>query len=428
MNPTFAILAVAMIMALLVVFPASAENVYVDRNPSLYEVLPLDAYGYVVFYVRGVSVQDPFVFIDTYPSDKVMDNSYHPDHTNITDQNAEMLMVEILSDGVSKPEILAAGEYIAYMRHGNGDQPEQYRFKVGGGATERVVFLGAAKPSITKETCEVFTILDKAGYVIHHDEVNHTVHHEAQTHIEIVVDKEAWDENIEHPAETHVVHHEAVTHQETIIDTPAWDETIIDKAAWDETVIDVPAHTEYRSVSQECYTVHDWKWFNNVGWKVKCTNHAEHGDGWHVQTADCTKCVSVYGAWQDTNPCGYRGYGMEMTTYCNYETRQVPAVTHVVHHPAETHTVHHEAVTHEVTVIDVPAWDETVVDKEPWVETIHHDAITHEITVTDKEAWDEIVVDVPAWDEQVGAITHKETVCSKYGNPVPPKGAIKTLF
>lgn len=128
-----------------------------------------------------------------------------------------------------------------------------------------------------------------------------------------------------------------------------------------------------------------------------------------------------------------------------------------VNHPAKTHIVHHPAVTHEEpvyttqqvqtgtrTVVDQPAYDETVRDGERvvcgacgqkfltsreaenhlidahdgvgnyWVEaaykTIHHDAVTHEEpvyttqqvqtgtkTVIDQAAWDETVIDQPAY-------------------------------
>lgn len=128
-----------------------------------------------------------------------------------------------------------------------------------------------------------------------------------------------------------------------------------------------------------------------------------------------------------------------------------------VNHPAKTHIVHHPAVTHEEpiyatqqvqtgtrTVVDQPAYDETVRDGERavcgvcgqkfltareiedhlieahdcvgnyWVEaaykTVHHDAVTHEEpvyatqqvqtgtkTVTDQAAWDETVIDQPAY-------------------------------
>lgn len=113
--------------------------------------------------------------------------------------------------------------------------------------------------------------------------------------------------------------------------------------------------------------------------------------------------------------------------------------------PAVTHTVHHDAVTHTETVIDTPAWDETVTDTAAYdsftyvgnghgdydqhntyasgriyyagkwysyeghnhgaydivhhaavTHTVHHDAVTHEVTVTDAEAYDEEVVDSPA--------------------------------
>lgn len=392
------------------------ENKYYDNNPAIREVLPVSAYGYVIFYVRGVTVQDPFVFIYKEGMNITPDYRWHPDHTNITGQNDGMMLVKIRTDGVSDPIMLSSGNYTAFIRQGNADQTEIKEFKIGGGGTERIVFLGAAIPSEDRKTCKKFTILDNEsvpGWTEHlgdysyigeeyvyvgagngdyirtgsgdpyvltyhepvyheavyeevcHAEVNHTVEHPATTHEEYVEEV------------NHTVHHDAITHEEFVVD----------------------GH----------YYVHDWKYVFGQGWKVKCTNHAEHGDGWHFETSDCSKA-----------------YG------------------------------------HYVTITDTPAWDEIVVD-----------VAGHWVTVTDKEAWTETVVDEPAYCEQVlvseaytehfgdydaqgnyvgagqgdytrsgsgdpyvytyvapiehpsvPAVTHTVVVCNPYGEPAVPKGAI----
>jgi hypothetical protein len=458
LQSTIVILVLAFV--LLAVIPATAENVYVNNNPALFEVLPMDSYGYVVFYARGVSVQDPNIYVDTYPSNRIIDNRYHPDHTNITDKNKDMLLVVLRPDGVSDPVLLNAGEYIAYMRQGNGDQPEQQRFKIGGGATERVVFLGAAIPTVHKEICEVFTVLDKAGFIIHHDEVNHTIHHEAETHIVTIVDKEAWDETVTdvepwdetiyHQEVNHTVHHAAITHQITVVDKEAWDKTVhhgdynyvcvettyktIHHSAI-PAVPAVPAVPEYYEiVSSGSHTGHANKVTNGqydfkIGnQKYKIDNNGAYKYLYHPAIS-AVPAVPAVPAWDEQvvdvpGHCDYVYVGRNNGdyTWCYNGYRYVAPTT-----------IQHAAVTHQETVVDTPAWDEIVVDTPAWIETIHHEAethtvhheaITHEETVTDKEAWDEIVVDEEAWDEQVGAITHKEVICNKYGNPVPPKGAI----
>ena len=87
--------------------------------------------------------------------------------------------------------------------------------------------------------------------------VTHTVHHEAITHEETIIDTPAYSSYV-HVGWGHgdyikicdtyfpvqhnhgnydLVHHPAVTHQETVIDTPAWDEEVIDVPA----IIETPA-------------------------------------------------------------------------------------------------------------------------------------------------------------------------------------------
>lgn len=161
---------------------------------------------------------------------------------------------------------------------------------------------------------------------------------DAVTHEETitVVDVPAWDETIHHPevpAVTHVVHHDAVTHEETVIDSPAiW-------ANWAPN--DTHGPQDYVPVwpvdERGTWIVHD----------QGIPPGQEGPDG-------------VYQQGGGNSPWFYR--------------------------QAE--------VSHTVTVVDTPAWDETVVDSPAipaWDEVVHHDAITHEETIT--------VVDVPATDD-----------------------------
>jgi hypothetical protein len=119
------------------------ESKYADYNPTVND-WPVEAYGYVKFYVRGVTVRDPYIFI-ARPGTP-FDPTYHMDGTPVVGKNKDMLMVETLSDGVSDPVLLAAGTYIAYIRNGNSDQVEMRTFKIGNGQTEHVAFLGQAFP------------------------------------------------------------------------------------------------------------------------------------------------------------------------------------------------------------------------------------------------------------------------------------------
>jgi len=175
---------VAMIAAVFV--PVSAENVYVDRNPALYEVLPVDSYGYAVFYIRaGGSAQDLNVWIGNDANkNTTFDPTYHPDKSVIEGQNPDFLKVKVLPDGVSEPVMLSAGNYTAYLQKGNGDQVEQFPFIIGGGATERVQFLGAAVSSADPNTCKPVYTVTSAMYG------------SGGCWYVTIIDKEAWDEEV----------------------------------------------------------------------------------------------------------------------------------------------------------------------------------------------------------------------------------------
>ena len=321
------------ILAMLVL-PVSAENMYVDHNPK-YAVLPMDSYGNVEFFVRACgSAQDLTVWVkNNNEKNLTFDPTWRPDGSNILDQNKGFLQIEVNPDCLSSPLQFSSGEYTAYIQHGNGDQMEERKFKVGGGGTERVSFLGAAVTTaknhcdhiykILKATygngeCYIITVIDEKPWIeeVYHPEVNHTV---------VVIDRPglpAWDEEVYHPETNHTVRHDEVTERVFVED----------------------GH----------FYIYDWKWFTNYGWKVKCTNHAEHGEGWHKPTSDCIK---AYGHWE--------------------------------------------------TVVVSPAWDEIVVDEPAWAETIHHDAIP-------EISHEEIVVDEKSWTEYIEhpAATHEEEVCN----------------
>lgn len=309
--------------------PVSAANVYIDNNPAVFEVLPL-SHGYLeVRILAGGSAQDLKVWVirkgtNTTPFDAY----YHPDGTEIVGQNKGYLKIEVRPDGISEPEMLAAGDYIAYLQNGNGNQLETREFTIGNGATERIVFQGSAVARI-----------------------NHT------TGTSCIIPAH-WEYRFRDwvPEGLEYVWHPEVNHTITVIDTQEWDEYI-----WHPEV----NHTEYRSYTQTCFRVLEKKWFNNDGWKVKCTNHAEHGNGWHVQTAQCTACVKTYSAWGLVKPdwCAPVLSGVDSCIPCYYETRKV------VDSEAWMEIIHHAGTSHEEIVVDEPAWGEWVVVSEGyWME------------------------------------------------------------
>jgi len=318
MKPHFPLLAaVALIAMLLCAIPVSAENIYVDRNPALYEVLPPDAYGYVVFYIRaGGSAQDLNVYIKRDDINATFDPYYHPDKTVIKGQNPDFEKITVLSDGVS--DIIgprASGCWTAYIQKGNGDQMETQHFILGGGATERVSFLGDAVTSPGEAECKKVYKITEATYG--RGECWNVTIVDKEAWDETVTDVQPWAETIYHPEVNHTVHHDAITHEQFVVD----------------------GH----------YDILDSNWFwdgHHFVLKVKCSNHVEHGNGWHVQTAACTEAYGHYETVID----------QEAWDEIVVDTQ---AWTETIDHPAQTHVVHHPAITHEETVcnemVDVTA-------------------------------------------------------------------------
>lgn len=321
---------VLLILAMLAI-PVSAENVYVDRNPAIFDVKPAD-FGYAVFHIKaGGSAADLTIWIENKALNLTkFDASWHPDGTKIIDQNKGYLQVEILPDGLSEPVILQKGEYLSYLQNGNGNQLETKEFKIGNGATEHIEFLGSAVATInhTPPQCIIQAhweyrfrdwVPEGLEYICT-EEVNHT---------ETVIDAQEWDEQIWHPEVNHTVHHPEVNH-----------------------TVHHDAITRDQWVEDGHYYIYDWKWYSTGWsgyWKVKCTNHAEHGEGWHIPTS---ACAEAYGHWET-----------------------------VVVVPAW-----------DELIVDEQAWDELVIDSQEWIETIHHNAITHQIIVVDEPAYCEWVV------------------------------------
>lgn len=336
-------------------------------------------YGYAVAMLRaGGSASDKTIWVCR--PDTPFNGTWRPDGSVIESQNPGCMQMQVLPDGRTEPKLLQAGKFDFYLQNGNGNQQEHKNVIIGNGATEYVSFLGSAVAIVnhTPPACIIPEhweyrfrdwVPEGLGWVWH-EEVNHTI---------TVSDGNEWDEPIYHQEVNHTIHHDAVY---VTIEHPEIH------------------HTEYRTVTKHCFSIYDRKWFNNDGWKVKCTNHAEHGEGWHVETPACTECLYTYGAWSRVRPIGCTellSNGYDSCVPCYYESRIV---------------VDHEAWTERILVS--PEWDQIIVDVPAWVETIHHDATTHQ----------EIVVDILAWGEWVVISDGYWTEWSVWAteNPLAQKG------
>jgi hypothetical protein len=259
--------------------------------------------GSAVFFIKGVTVQDNTIFISNVTA---VNLSYRPDHTeNIVEVNPGLTFVNTLPDGWSEPVPLPSGEYTAYLRQGNADQPEEQRFVIGEGLT-RVVLLGAAYASGDEGccTCHNVTIVDVPGSIIHHQEINHTILHPAGTEVIVVVDKPAWTETIFHPA-----------------------------------VIRQVCRPEVNITQKQM-----WYYTRSKGWEI--TTHWRNGVCPVFETIFPRRCeeriVVIEEAWCES-------------------IIDTPELTETIHHPEVNHT---ETLPvgepwYEV-IVDVPAWDEQV--------------------------------------------------------------------
>jgi hypothetical protein len=332
------------------------DNKYVNIIPD-YNYAQPGAPGFVNFYISASLAEDTRVW---YKNDEKnaspFDFSFHYDGSVIDGQNPDYELAMVTGDGSSGIKRLAAGDYTSYLQNGHGGQPEIRHFTVGQGYTTEVVFLGHAVSSIPKDlkfipiptptitipptpitttmpTPNITTVPTPVTTGTPVPTISPTVIPTVvptgtpvipptlptpitttvptptitETPTPVPTGTPVIPPTMPTPIPTpfcYTIHHDAITH--TV--------TVVDHKAWDETVIDMPAHKEYRKIVP-CWDDH------NI--RIECFD----------------RC---YGEWLDKKPdCG------------EYETRIVPAVTHIVHH---------KAITHTELVIDKPAWDESVCD------------------------------------------------------------------
>lgn len=296
-------------------------NYYVSCIFLLLLVAPVSADGYVIFNARGVSVQDPYIFVTPYETP--MNFSFMPDHSeswlDLTNNNPHLLIIKLLTDGVSEPIHLGDGTYSAYMRQSNADQPETQYFIIGGQGTEYVSFLGAAIPTDSMGCCACHnvTVVDKEGYVVHHPEVNHTVRRASSyTEYRLVVDHPAWDETILVPPITHDV-----------------------------------CYPEVNYTMKQSYYWTGTEWVITTHWVQK---HCPAYDMIFPRKCE-EKIVVVSEAYCDT----------------------------IVDTPGYTRTIHHDEANHIEVITHTTEWDEIVVDAPAWDDEIGSES--HEKTVCSQD-------------------------------------------
>ena len=197
----------------------------------------------------------------------------------ITDPNGIVTPVDLRADGTFDINDLAPGEYVMNIADGNGGQPESAKFTIRAGYTsflESELLGHAVSPADEPAQLDVIKVVE-ATYgmmmtVIDREavpavpgiaEVNHTVHHNAVTHQQKVIDVPAqpatpdtyncvghnhgaYDKQTNHGQTTYVFvgqghgdytkvpGHAAIPEQSHMV-------TVIDVAAYDEIVIDSPA-------------------------------------------------------------------------------------------------------------------------------------------------------------------------------------------
>jgi hypothetical protein len=156
------IITIGLLIMMLTIFPVSGienadgyEMKYHDYNP-LHTVTSDDVTGSVIVFMRaGGSAEDLSVYISRDESNATpFDNYYHPDRTEVVNQNTlkdKYLKLTVLPDGVSVPERLTPGNFTAYLRNGNGGQPEQQSFTIGVKSTSYVQLLGHAVSSFDND-------------------------------------------------------------------------------------------------------------------------------------------------------------------------------------------------------------------------------------------------------------------------------------
>lgn len=333
---TITILALVLMLAFTVVPVAGKQFVeYPNKYVPIKGDPDMHTYGFVTFTERcGGACQDNLIFVKNKKDNLTFDAFWYPDKTEIPDQNKGWLKVEVMKNGESIQQEFATGEYTACLRHSNGDQPECHDFSAGNAEFTRVSFLGSAisqklakgdpvaadvEAELGRGDVEVKWIkLVKTGEHLYTPPC-YVVNHPARTHNEYKYQVSAAQPQEESGWVTHV------PPGRTVIET----RVVTDVAAWDEYV---PAVT---------HVVHH-----------DAITHQDYQAG-HVHARE------VGGS--SAHDFHYNGHKYQITGNSHDAAFMVTGDSGT---PASL-----------VTIIDTPAWDETVIDVP--AHTVHHDAVTH---------------------------------------------------
>ena len=110
---------------------------------SAYNYADSTAPGFVQIHIFANPAQDNTVWVVNDLQNITFDSRFDYEGSEIVGQNPGVTAIEIPKDGVWK-DYWQAGNYTAYLQNGKGNQLETIRFRIGGGDTTYVNFIGAA--------------------------------------------------------------------------------------------------------------------------------------------------------------------------------------------------------------------------------------------------------------------------------------------
>lgn len=215
------------------------------------------------------------------------------------------------------------------------------------------------------------------------------------------VPQDAWTETIEHPEVSHIVHHDAVTH---VVHHPE-----VSHIVHHEAIVTIVHHEAVTHIEHhEAVTHEETVPGNRYKWNPKRpvdesetpgTNPHNDPDHWQLDhkgyDGSPLEQYIQEGHGNGGNNASWFWWTAEVITIVDVE--------------AYDETVVDEPAWDEEVI--TPAWDETVVDVEAWDET-----------VTDEPAHDEIVIDEEAWTE---TIEHEAIDCPI--DPVDPTDPVDPI-
>ena len=188
----------------------------------------------------------------------------------------------------------------------------------------------------------------------------------------------------------HIHTWEDVTETVTVVDTPAWDEVIEDEPA-STTTAEYPAEGHWETIQTPAVTHvvhHDAVTHEEQKWVV---DKAAWTETKYKDVCVCGDCGRQFNSFSDYKAHIKSQLTGGENTGCTGRWGSIQVADGTIEHPEEGHY-------ENVTIVDTPEWDETVIDvgettkqewiidKPTWTETIevpakthtvHHDAVTH---------------------------------------------------